>query len=400
MSASDTMSANDAKSAKKEKSLSPVLDAILRGGASVSLNLMLMSRDFPKEAHLFKTAAMRGAVIFKFPNFAEDVSKELAKAFGGPSSVEYHPVETGIYFPYSDETPQDGGCAIYLRQRNYHDLLVEYLGAPGENPDGTDNPVSSDIKLLSLMDTVPTLDPFLLKESLDVNHFQYDPSVLRLGATEDIDIRKLISDKIAPIVQKAFEAGDRSMANRDRLLASLWDPTMPEATNFVRAFGISEKEARPVFTAWKGITFYQLQVRVVGPKLKDMMTWLKSKDAIPIDFATNKKFMPQLQMFNTKIVGLINQNINDMRSVLQKYESSFDTFVGGNPAELTGFLRSARRVYYILGYCISSLNSAIAIFSHDIRPPEKTRLSFDDVNKLYVRLDTTLSRKRELPATF
>ncbi len=240
----------------------------------------------------------------------------------------------------------------------------------------------------------------LLKECLEANGFEYDSAILRLDPAEEREIRRLISDKISPIIEKAFQAGEKNLSNRERLLEALWDPTMPEAKAFVRAFGIAESEASPVFSAWKGITFYQLQVRSTSPKLKDMLAWLKSKDSTPIDAPANKAYMPQLQMFNVKIITLINQMVAEMRSILQKYETAFETFIAGNPSELTAFLRSARRVYYVLGYCISSLNSAVAIFHHAIKPPEHVRLTFDDTNQLYTRLDTTLSRRRDVPATF
>ena len=396
---------------KKKSSLTPVLDAILHSGSGVSLNMIEIARHFDRGKCLFKSGVLNDAVVFKFPNFHEEISEAAKKAFGGPgAAMDSNPIETGIYLPYSTDDPDDGGCAIYLRQKNYQQLLLETIGAapvyaPGEAPPTSGEVelpanVLYDLKLLKLLDSVPTLDPFLLKECLDANGIEYDSSILRLDPNEEAEIRRLISEKISPIIQKAFEHGDKTLSNRERLLEALWDPTMPEAKAFVRAFGIAESEASPVFSAWKGITFYQLQVRGTGPKLKDMLTWLKSKDATPIDAPANKSFMPQLQMFNVKIITLINQNIAEMRGILQKYESAFESFINGNPSELTSFLRSARRVYYVLGYCISSLNSAVAIFNYTVKPPEHVRLTFDDTNKFYARLDTTLSRRREVPATF
>jgi len=383
----------------KEKTFSPILDAILHSGSSSALNVIEISKNCDKESQLFKSSILNRCVIFKFPNFMEEVSSELKKAFGGPTGAEYHPIETGIYLPYSVETPQDGGIAVYLRQKNYQKILADYLGAPIDS-DELPPDIADDLKMLSLLDSVPSLDPFLLKECLVANGIPFNPDILRLDPGEEVEIRRLISDKISPIIEKAFEAGDRTLSDRERLLAALWDPTMPEAKAFVRAFGIAESEAIAVFTAWKGITFYQLQVRVLVPRLKEMMIWLKSKDANPTDATANKMFMPQMQMFNVKIITLLDQTIADMRGILQKYESSFETFIAGNPTELTNFLRTARRVYYVLGYCISAISSALNIFARDIRPPDRTRLNFDDTNRLYTRLDISLSRKRDVPANF
>jgi len=211
---------------EKVKGFSPVLDAILHGGSSVSMNVIEMAKNFPKEKLLFRSSAMNGVVIFKFPNFVDDVGKELMGAFGGPAAIEYHPIETGVYLPYSTEAPQDGGCAIYMRQKNYQQLLMDYVGLPSDNVG--DANLSQDIKLLSLMDTIPSLDPFLLKECFDANGISYDPSVLRLDPREEEDIKRMISEKISPIVQKAFDS-ERTTSSRERLLAALWNPTMPEA---------------------------------------------------------------------------------------------------------------------------------------------------------------------------
>ncbi|MEI6558323.1 MAG: hypothetical protein WCO00_07925 [Rhodospirillaceae bacterium] len=173
-----------------KKSFTPILEAILHGGSGVSLNMIEISRHFDRAKWLFKSTVLNDAVIFKFPNFQVEISEAAREAFGGPgAALDANPIETGIYLPYSTEAPQDGGCAIYLRQKNYQQLLMDTMGAsraplPGNPPPGAeadlDPAVAYDLKLLKLLDTVPTLDPFLLKECLDANGIEYDPAILRL----------------------------------------------------------------------------------------------------------------------------------------------------------------------------------------------------------------------------
>ena len=395
---------------KKKNTFSPILDAILHGGSGVALNMVDVANQFNRSKCLFKSSALNDSIIFKFPNFQEEISEASKKAFGGQGvKLSSNPIETGIYLPYSTDAIDEGGCAIYLRQKNYKRILLDTIGsAPiesagqGSHGDITELPdnIQYDLKLLDILDSVPTLDPFLLKECLDSNGVIYDSSILRLDPNEESEIKQLISGKISPIIQKAFESANKRADNHERLLLALWDPTMPEAKAFVHAFGINESETSQVFSAWKGITFYQLQARATAPKLKEMLEWLKSKDAMPFDAVANKAYMPQLQMYNNKIVALVNQNIAEMRTIIQKYDSSFGTFIAGSPHELVSFLRSVRRIYYLMGYCISSLKSAAAIFVNVVKPPDYARLNFDDTNTLYTRLDTTLSRRRDVPATF
>ena len=375
---------NDEK--KKKNTYSPILDAILHGSSGVALNMVDIAKNFDRSKCLFKSSALNNSIIFKFPNFQEEISEESKKAFGGQGvKLSSNPIETGIYLPHSTDAIAEGGCAIYLRQKNYKKILLDTIGmTPAEldsdagRDDSIELPESIlyDLRILEILDSIPTLDPFLLKECLDSSGIIYDSSILRLDPEEEAEIKKLVSGKISPIIQKAFESANKRASNHERLLQALWDPTMPEAKAFVHAFGIKEAETSHVFSAWKGITFYQLQVRATAPKLKEMLEWLKSKDAAPFDAVANKAYMPQLQMFNAKIVTLVNQNIAEMRAIMQKYESSFDTFIVGNPHELVAFLRSVRRIYYLMGYCISSLKSAAAIFANVVKPPDYARLNF------------------------
>ena len=78
-----------------------------------------IARHFERSKCLFKSSVLNDAVVFKFPNFQEEISDAAKKAFGGPgAAMDSNPIETGIYLPYSTVGPEDGGCAIYLRQKN------------------------------------------------------------------------------------------------------------------------------------------------------------------------------------------------------------------------------------------------------------------------------------------
>ncbi|MEI7609125.1 MAG: hypothetical protein WCJ64_17235, partial [Rhodospirillaceae bacterium] len=182
-----------------------------------------IARHFDRTKCLFKSSILNDAVVFKFPNFQEEISEATKKAFGGPgAAMDSNPVETGIYLPYSTDDPADGGCAIYLRQKNYQQILLDTIGAspvpiPGEAPAAGGEPelsesVLHDLKLLKLLDSIPTLDPFLLKECLEANGFEYDSAILRLDPAEEREIRRLISDKISPIIEKAFQAGEKNLS--------------------------------------------------------------------------------------------------------------------------------------------------------------------------------------------
>lgn len=377
------------------KSFSPLLDSILYGGSSVSMNLALLSRDSAPEKWLFSSHALNGAMLFKYPNFPDRIPS--GGLFDGGDLEDFRPIETGIYIPYDVHRPREGGSAIYLRQKNCDVLLQDYLGIRAES--GNER-LHRDLDRLLLLDNVPSLDPFLVRDYLDSQQVTYDPSYLQLNEKEVTLIRQMISTKIAEIIDKAFAAGKRPAADRDRVVTALWNPALPEARDFIAAFGIGEADAPVVFAAWKGITFYQVQLRVIAPRVAEMLRWFGSRDAIPFDASMNRSFMDQLVMFRDRITARLKAQVDETRVIMHQYDGAHAAFLGGKPKQLIHFLKGARRTYWVLASCLSALNSSASIFFSDVKPSRGNRLSFEESAQMFQKLDIVLARKREVPPSF
>lgn len=377
------------------KSFSPLLDSILYGGSSVSMNLALLSRDSASEKWLFSSHALNGAMLFKYPNFPDRIPS--GGLFDGGDLDDFRPIETGIYIPYDVHRPREGGSAIYLRQKNCDVLLQDYLGIRAES--GNER-LRRDLDRLLLLDNVPSLDPFLVRDYLDSQQVAYDPSYLQLNEKEVALIRQMISTKIAEIIDKAFAAGKRPAADRDRVVTALWNPALPEARDFIAAFGIGEADAPVVFAAWKGITFYQVQLRGIAPRVAEMLRWFGSRDAIPFDASMNRSFMDQLVMFRDRIITRLKAQVDETRTIMHEYDGAHAAFLGGKPKQLIHFLKGARRTYWVLASCLSALNSSASIFFSDVKPSRGNRLSFEESAQMFQKLDIVLARKREVPPSF
>ena len=119
---------------KKKKKLSPILDQIMHGGPSTALNVSKITRSLEEGEPFFETSALNRCIIFKYPNFNVEIAGERATDFNSKDSAlsEERPVETAIYIPNDEEFLQDGGYAIYIRQRSSEELLQRYVGVSAE----------------------------------------------------------------------------------------------------------------------------------------------------------------------------------------------------------------------------------------------------------------------------
>lgn len=383
---------------RKSDSVSPILEQIMTGGSSISFNVLHLSTGIEPENYLFKTSALNNSIIFKYPNFTDiqgDSSALDEEAI--PDEAFVRPIETGIYVPHTNTTPRAGGYAVYLRSKNYR-LVMEDLFGIGNG--GTPESNAHDLSILDAIDSVPSLDAFLLKTVFESERIAIDQRYLRINEDEERQIRMMIGDRIEPIICRALDVQERGGRQTERFLHAIWHTDMPEARLFVSAFGIEHSEADSVFGAWKGITFYEYQLRRLAPAVRNITRWLKSENCLPIDLRYHRMFEKNLLMYIEKIGKQVNEVLNDIRNILGEYETCFSTFMEGNPNLFRDFLRTVRQKYWLMGYCISSLNSITHTYKRFMRNSVNNQLFFDPMHDMLRQFDVALDRRREQRTSF
>ncbi|UKJ72319.1 hypothetical protein H1Q64_09250 [Azospirillum brasilense] len=383
---------------RQSDSVSPILEQILYGGSSVSMNLITITREIPEENRLFRARGLNKAILFKYPNFDED-----ADDYANPIADEdedgdaaSRPVETGIYIPHSVEHTEAGGLAIYLRARNSNLLLAEQFGIGEANSEAA----AADLRTLTLIDSVPSLDAFLLKACFEGEKVPVDKRHWAISDAEDQQLRRLIRARIEPIVRKAIDGGGTGAQSIERFLEAIWNPELEEAGLFVSAFGIDRSEADQIFSAWKGTTFYEYQLRRIAPRARIILNWLKSRECIPVDIRMHKPYETQLLMHIEKVDKLLETTLMDIRQILADYEASFSAFMAGQPEPFRDYLRKIRSHYWLLGYCVSALTSVAHLDARCMKNNPQRKLYFETTHKLLRQFEVALDRRREQKGAF
>jgi hypothetical protein len=379
--------------------LSPVLDQILNGGTGVAINLPALRKKVADDERMFLTEGLNNAFIFKFPRFGE--TKEDAAAADLDqlrSKKAARPIETGLYVPYDVKDPARGGYAIYLRQANYSHMLREFLGIDVDDAANFAN----DVDILNMIDDLPSLDPFLLKESFGLAGLKVSPKYFEINPQEEREIRELIQDKILPIVGTALGVRSRlDLINKSKgFLEAIWDPSLPEASLFVSAFGISTGDAASVFGAWKGITYYQYAFQRNREKLALVFSWMGSELSVPVDLQQNRAYAEQQRMYKHSVVTRMKDMVRELGSIFREYETCYSEFLDrANPKPFREFLLNASKIYWLLGYCTTAIIHICTAFRAVVLVRQSRRLSFDQTNVLLSRLDLAVNRHRNRDST-
>ena len=377
--------------------LSPVLDQILNGGTGVSLNLPGIRRKVLDEERMFLTEGLNNAFVFKFPRFGE-TKEEPQDLDSIQSKKQPRPIETGLFVPYDVKDPVRGGYAIYLRQANYANLLRDLMGVDVENT----KQFATDVDILNMIDELPSLDPFLLKESFSLAGIKVSPRYFEITPKEEREIRDLIQDKILPIVGTALGVRSRlDLINKSKgFLEAIWDPSLPEASLFVSAFGISTGDAASVFGAWKGVTYYQYAFQRYRERLAQVFAWMSSDLSIPVDLQQNRAYAEQQRMYKHAVSTRMKDMVRELGQIFREYESCYSEFLDRfNPKPFREFLLSAHKIYWMLGYCTTAIAHICTCFRTMVLARQSRRLTFDNTNVLLSRLDLAVNRHRDRDST-
>lgn len=370
----------------------PILYRIVNGGSSTSMNLIRELKRGSEANRLFRKRSLYGTILFKYPNFGQAPAQP-----GQRTGVATKPVETAVYIPNDPEFPMDGGYGIYLRREAHAPVLKEFLGI---ERDGDDADTAHDLRILDVIDDIPSMDPFLLKSRLETLGIDVPENCLHISAAEEAAMRRIIEAKIGPILTKAFARhGGISNEGLRRALDAIWNPTMPESVRFVEAFGFHATETSQMFFALQGVAYYEYLFNETHARLKPVAEWLNGPAAKPVDLMRYPKFdVERLTMLRTEVTKTVGASLRELHAVFRAYDEAIAAFDRQeNPGPLRVFLGAVNGHFWKIGHGLSALiNCCITV--EDILQRPGASAKFDTVMETLQRLRVALSDRADAHA--
>ena len=326
--------------------LRPELDP----GSSRVFNCNDLARKFAREKVedrlFFKNAGMNRLVIIK-----EALTDER---------IEPHPscfaVGTKLYIPYNEADIYEGGRSAFCHSSQLQDVLNQQFGFDGAKASKDD--LHRDLKLLEILDGLPSLDAFLMRDAIEVEGVAVNGRYFEIEESRRVAIQEFIRGKIEPLVRAAY--GDqRSVAHRvSQLVDKIWETKDTEAlSQLIEAFRIPVEEAPAIFAAWKGIVFYCYEYSRTKAKREEFARWLKD-GAVERDIVA-KSIHASIDQIRRGTVDRMREHWSLVERTTREYDSVYARFVeSSDAANFINFLRGAKSVYWRMGDALSRLDHA------------------------------------------
>jgi hypothetical protein len=163
-------------------------------------------------------------------------------------------VETKVIVPFDKSRLELGGRSFFLGERSAKDTL---RGMFKINTDARDQETSRDMKVLRVLNKVPSFDPFILREALRLAGLHVDQRYFSASYAEIKSATDAIYADIGPLVQAALGKA-ASVDELARFVDQVWNVEEDVTQNlFFEALRIPRTEWREIVFAWKALLYYR-----------------------------------------------------------------------------------------------------------------------------------------------
>ncbi|WP_077353751.1 hypothetical protein [Brevundimonas sp. LM2] len=317
------------------------------------LNLLKISKDHCRtdewhERPLFQTPILNKCLLVK-----HRIRRNEIDVFRGRRQIA-----TKVIIPIDNGDLRSGGRYVFVDQINFEALLMEVFGVKADHP---------DIQALRLIDKLPSLDPFLLREQLRRGGFDPAPCYFALS---EADLQKMINfvkAEITPLVALSLGSLGSNTNAINRMAAKILSN---EAGDGMYALGQTlrlnpEQYEEGVF-CWKGFLYYKWSLRSLTAdigKVADRVAVVKPSG--PTDQAAREYIARGREVLRGRIV----KTCMAVRSTLKVYDEAYAGLIqDGNPLGFRDFLLEAPTLFARLGDQLGAIQHIVSFWNFRFGP--------------------------------
>ncbi|MDR3450186.1 MAG: hypothetical protein P4M15_10660 [Alphaproteobacteria bacterium] len=323
--------------------LKPMLDV----GSPRVLNCNVITRRLqakdPAAVTFFRCKPLNNLVLIKDTDMNAR-SKEAISSIG-----------TKLYLPFNENDIYEGGRTIFVHDKMMEGALIDSFGR-GALPEAQ---LAEDIRIMKVLDRLPSLDPFLLKDVFINEKIDINPGYFEVGKEIWDQIELYILQGFEPLAKAAFPDAMSSDEVARKLIEKIWEGRDLEALKpLIMAFRLPAGQELEIFAAWKGINFYGFTHQRAMAQLGEMLQWLR-EIKIPtgaVSAQERKEITAQLETVKAQI----NAEWQSAEKTLGEYQASYDKMfkLRQGSADFLNFLRNSSKAYWTLGNALGKTGHA------------------------------------------
>lgn len=344
------------------------------GGASTSrvLNLLSIARDQAdnpdhKAKPLFISQALNRSILLR-----HRVRSDESYLFPTQRSVA-----TKIIVPFDEKELRLGGRSFFVGQMGYAETLQQI----GNYRD--DHAMARDEEVLRLIDSVPSLDPFLLREHLRINGFDVADAYFEISLGDRKRMYEYVAKNISSLVQLATRhAGSSYGFSTQKLVSALLSTEVNEKLEPLRlTLGLDGRDFREGVFSWRGFLYYKWSMTDFLPKIRSVLREVRVIRPGNVKTAEQGQYLTEAKR---RIADAVQHAGRDASNALKTYDAAYGELVdSGNPLAFRSFLLDAPRMFLELGEKTGALSHMASFWQYRFPKGQSPRVDAEELAVIF-----------------
>ena len=293
------------------------------------------------------------------------------------------PVATKILLPLDPQDLRLGGRYVFVGERGF-DRVMETMFGASMTADKRDR------RLLDLLDEIPSLDPFLLREHLRRNGMEASPCYFDLSEADLKAIFRFVEDQVEPLVRLSLD-GDLGFAGETgklvkKMLAGNIDSTLDPLRQVLR---LEPSQFTEGVFCWKGFLYYKWALQEV----------LLQAPAVARQIATISAQGPQTTAVRDYIDSAretvragMSDSCDAVAAILDIYDRAFDELVTrGDPQAFRDFLLAAPARFMELGDRLGAINHLVSFWTYRFPANRRPAVGGEELADIFLDFEQGLT---------
>jgi len=327
---------------------------------------------------IFRTAALNRALIIK-----HRLRRNETDLFTGRRQVA-----TKVVIPIDDADLKTGGRYVFVNQIGFERMMMEAFGVAPNHP---------DIETLRLIDKLPSLDPFLLREQLRRGGLDPSPCYFSIS---DSDLQRMLAfvrSEIEPLVTLSLGA-DTVAVNSDsagRMASKILSNTPGDQLDALRlTLRLAPEQYQEGVFCWKGFLYYKWTLAALLGEVAGVAEAVRTiKPVGKVDRAAKEYLARSRDVLRGRII----KTCDEVSRTLRVYDDAYAKLTQeGRPIAFRDFLLDAPSMFAKLGDQLGAVQHIVSYwrfrFSSSAAP-----VNVEELMDIFMDFETGLLGRGELP---
>jgi hypothetical protein len=311
-----------------------------------------------------------------------------------PNEYEYfespRPTVTKILIPIDGSDLRVGAHSLMVGQKDFDQVAEAVFGDDLK-------PGSWDRKTLELIDGLPSLDPFLLRDQLHAH--DVDPARAYFSIS-DADIERMIEfvrEEIMALVKLSAGKGSSSHAYATRLVEKLLSSSPDSAFEPLKdTLKLTDREYTDGVYSWRGFLYYKWVLDDLTASMTEVVAEIATVRGRGPSNAAATAYIPGAQQRIARKIRDIQANVGRM---IGAYTSAYDALTSeGKPAAFREFLLDAPSMFTELGEQLGALQHIMSFWRFRFPKGKPAQVSPEDLMDILSDFEDSLALASDHPA--